>query len=376
MGIALFSILGISLFLIGIFLVYRGMAAAPDKDTGFDQADYDQVCAQYAALQQEEQELKIRLNSLAVELEASRAQSREAERFKREAEALRKGEDEAREKIRCLEEGLQFLSRKADQQAHRAIDAIQQLKSRRERLMEQLAVQKSTVSLEDFQRLQQQEAEIQEQLAEGRDRIVRLEKDLEAVRETADAELEVSRESAEGLRNENKVFAQGVQDILAKIFSVSQAFQRLRHEKTSQLQNARNLIDRLRRDCEEMSSRQDGTERQEELERELSRIKSENEGRLSEAHETISRIEGEMRVLQGELQESRQRGVVLQQKIDELPKQDRNEGLEKELNELRETNQFLRQKERLLSQELLRSQTQALGLEKICLELKKQTERR
>jgi len=377
MGIAIFSILGISSFLIGIFLVYRGMASAPDADT----AEHDQVCRQYAQLQQEAQELKQRSNALAVELETSKVQSQETERFRREVEALKRGDQEAQKKMRCLEESLQFLSRKADQQAHKAIDVIHQLKSGRQRLRDELTAQKSAVSLEDFQCLEKKEADLQAQLQESRNQLERLEQELKLARNTIETQLEESRESVAKLQSDNQVYEQGIQQIMAKFSAVAEVFQRVRCEKMNQLQNARILIDRLRRDYEELQSQQaEGV--QDAYEQELARIKLESEGRLSEAHETIGRFQEDMCVLQKELEEARQASGVLQRRIDEISGQESQGGAkemqdrEKELTELRETNEFLRQKERLLSQELLRSQTQALGLEKICQEFKKQVERR
>lgn len=382
MGIAIFSILGISSFLIGIFLVYRGMASAPDADTTVDHAEYDQVCQQYAQLQQEAQELKQRSNALAVELETSKVQSQETERFRREVDSLKRGDQEAQKKIRWLEESLQFLSRKADQQAQKAIAVIHQLKSGRQSLRDELTAQKSAVSLEDFQSLEKKEADLQAQLQESRNQWERLEQESKLARDTVEAQLEESRESVAKLQSDNQIYEQGIQQIMAKCSAVAEAFQRVQREKTNQLQNARILIERLRRDYEDLQSQQAAEGVQDDYEQELTRFRSESEGRLSEAHETIGRFQEEIRILQKELEEARQASGVLQRRIDEISGQEFQEGSkvmhdrEKELTELRETNQFLRQKERLLSQELLRSQTQALGLEKICQEFKKQVERR
>ena len=380
--IILSSAFAIVFFLVGVSLIYKGIANSSDAESAVDHQEYEQVRSRFDVLQQEDQELKLRLDAMAVELEEAKARASEAEKFKKDADSFRQCDQQYRKKIIQLEECLHFLSREADQQAKKAIDVIQHLNSENKSFQAQAHKQLENFSAGDIDALKDEKASLERQLNENITRIAGLEDELKNTREKSELELRQAQAAIEDMERHNRAFQSGMTEITDKISSVEYEFERARREKEIQLQHARNLVDSLRREKESLIQQGGNADEISDLESEIDRIKAESEGRLSEAHQNAGRLEKEVKRLQMQIQENQGQVRELQGQIETDRRvisgaagEDKEE-LERELTELRETNQFLRQKERLLSQELLRSQTQALGLEKICKEFKKQIERR
>lgn len=126
------------------------------------------------------------------------------------------------------------------------------------------------------------------------------------------------------------------------------------------------------------------------LEQEVRRIQTESQQHLEDAHGHIESLKEQIRHLNEEIALNRVRRdeleLALKQSHEGLTRSDgrgvdreqigrleeENKQLEEQFQELKLLNQFLKDKEGLLSEELLKSQTQAMGLQKICEEFQKE----
>lgn len=396
MDILIVGVVGIFFFVLGVALIYRGMANSPDADEVVQKVEYEDVRSKLDNVEKEEKGLKLQLDSMTVELQDAQVRAQEADVIKKDVDSLRERDRQHQEMIHSLEENLNFLSKKADEQAKKSIDAILALDSKSKKLQGEAQEYIEQALQVDVEGLSDEKDSLKKQLAGNVEKLNGLQAELMNVQQRSEAELQESKALVEKLRSENEVFEKGIVEITSKITSVEEEFSKVQQEKDQQLQNAKQLIDKLRTEQQHLT--QDGASKEQvvALESELNRIKAESEGRLLEAHQNVGRLQEEVNRFQREIQENQHQRVELQNQIDEnqrsisaVDEDAMTEVIENqkakwvsekldidlELSELRETTQFLRQKERLLSQELLRSQTQALGLEKICQEFKKQIER-
>jgi chromosome segregation ATPase len=398
MGMIFLVVLGVIFFVIGVSMIYRGMAESPEADAVVAKNEFELVKGKLDLAQKEEEGLKLQLDSMTVELQGAKTLAEGAEKVRKDVDFLRERDRQHQAMIHQLEENLNFLARKADAQAKKAIDAIVELSQRNKTLESEIKDQLGKASDQDVDDLKKEKQSIEEKLQENIAKIEQLQHELESVQKKSDAELTDAAVTIEKLRLQNKAFEEGITKITGKISIVENEFSRAQMDKDQQLQNAMGLIEGLRKEQAALREQGRGPEDVAALESELNRIKAESEGRLAAAHQNIGRLQEEVGRLQGEIQENQRQRAQLQRQIDENSRMiaDGDEALKKkegsveekerlwaqekqnmdqEFLELKEANQFLRQKERLLSQELLRSQTQALGLEKICQEFKKRIER-
>jgi hypothetical protein len=372
MQVIAFAILSVIFFVIGIALIYRGASISPDTEEVIPKKEFDSVSSELEVTRESEEKLKIQLDTIALELQHAQAIAEGAEKnrldgeqglrnqlqtavselerakvailesedIRKDAEALRETNQKHQAMIAQLEANLGFLARKADEQAQKALEAITGLNTRKKDLESELTAQSNS----------------------------------------ADAELLIQK-----LRTQNQAFQNGIIQITEKIILAEKETLDLQAEKNQKLQNAMRLISALRQEADSFKNQAENPQEAAFLKAELARINAESEEKLAAAHDNISALQEEIRRLQTEIQENRHSYINLQNQLranQSAPEKAGNpafdqekQDLEREFAELKETNLFLRQKEKLLSQELLRSQTQTLGLEKICKEFKKRFER-
>ena len=400
MALMVLILFGVIFFIIGVGLVYRGMAHSPDIENVVAKDEFVNVQTRLQQIQQEEHGLKLQLDTMALELQNARVKAEEGERLKTETEIFKKDVDSLRERdrrhqemIEQLKDNLSFITNRADEQAQKALEVIEALNSKNKKLQTEMQDALSRISGQDIDTLKTEREDLQRRFEENLKKIDGLESELRQVQEKSNQERVEAGALIEKLTLQNKTFEEGIQGITSKISILEQELINAQEEKDRQLQNAKELIDQLRREQQQLKEQGNNPEDLRVLENEIARLKDESEGRLTVARQDVNRLENEVTRLQREIESNQQQRSALQYRIDEneqgvsnmtgddaKPRReqwlDEKQVMDKELSELRETIEFLRQKERLLSQELLRSQTQAMGLEKICQEFRKQIERR
>jgi len=387
---------GVVFFVLGVALIYQGMRNAPDIDAFVAKNDFEEIKGKLELTEKEEEGLKLQLDSITLELNDARTKAEQAEHIQKDVDAMRQRDQHYQTAIQELEQSLNFISRKADEQAKKAIDAITALNSRNQMLESEIKERVAAGAQQgNIDALMQEKQGLENQLNGNQSRIVELEGQLEGLKQQSQEELQAAQNLIAQLQTQNTRFESGITEITAKISVLEDELVKSRREKEEQLANAQKLIEELRRQKEQLEAEGTDPKAFAELEGQLNRLRSESESRLTEANQSVSRLQGEIDRLQQEIKDNQRQRDDLKCQLDEsqqvrsamddaalkseLPQQpsiEEKTGLENELKDLREMNLFLKQKERLLSQELLKSQTQAMGLEKICQEFRKKMEGR
>ncbi|HSA31689.1 MAG TPA: hypothetical protein P5160_07820 [Candidatus Omnitrophota bacterium] len=385
------SLLGIVSFVIGVSFVLKATVSAPDMEKVVSKKEYEQAQQELRRILDEEQGLKQQLDLMAVELEDSRQKIASGEEVSRQVDALRSRDQEYQTAITQLKRQLEFLSRKADDQARQAIAAIQTLDSQRKSLKEELDHLDQTMPPEHIEALQKERAVLQQQIQANQEKISHLEKELSDVKERSGAELAQMVAEAERLRSENSAFQEGIQRMTEKIARVKTEVEDIRDQKERELLEARAMIERLQQEKgqESAASQLQGAADLERLEHEVQLLRDDSERRLKDAHGYIQSLKDQIGVLNNEIAVNRTRREELERDLEISRRgldrsmvehaaenanglQESNSDLQRQLNELKLLNQFLKEKEGLLSEELLKSQTQAMGLQKICEEFQRE----
>lgn len=385
------SVLGVVSFVVGVSFVLKATVSAPDMDKVVSRKDYDQVQQDLQKILNDEQGLKQQLDLMAVELEDSRQKAASGEEVSRQVDALRKRDEEYQLMIQQLKGQLEFLSQKADDQARKAIEVIQTLDSQRQTLKEELDHLDQSIPPEHIEALQKERALLQEQITANQQRIAQLEQELTESQKKSSDDLGQASAEAQRLRAENFAFQEGIQRMTEKIARVKAEVDEIRVQKEQELSEAKEMIVHLQQEKSISSSESPtmGLEI-ERLEQEVRRIQTESQQRLEDAHGHIESLKEQIRRLNEEIALNRVRRdeleLALKQSHEGLTRSDgrgvdreqigrleeENKQLEEQFQELKLSNQFLKDKEGLLSEELLKSQTQAMGLQKICEEFQKE----
>ncbi len=385
------SLLGIVSFVVGVSFVLKATVSAPDMDKVVSKKEYEQAQQELRRILDEEQSLKQQLDLMAVELEDSRQKIASGEEVSRQVDALRSRDQEYQTAITQLKRQLEFLSRKADDQARQAIEAIQTLDSQRNSLKEELDRLDQAMPPEHIEALQKERAALQQQVQANQERISLLEKELSDVQQRSGAELAQMAGEAEQLRSENAAFQEGIQRMTEKIARVKAEVEDIRGQKERELLEAKAMIERLQQEKnqESAASQLKGAADLERLEQEVQFLRDDSERRLKDAHGYIQSLKDQINMLNSEIAANRSRREDLERDLEVSRKgldrstaesaagnvndlQQTNNDLQTQLNELKLLNQFLKEKEGLLSEELLKSQTQAMGLQKICEEFQRE----
>ncbi|HSV43885.1 MAG TPA: hypothetical protein VLJ10_04955 [Candidatus Bathyarchaeia archaeon] len=387
---------GVVFFVLGVALIYQGMRNSPDIGEFVAKNDFEEIRGKLELTEKEDEGLKLQLDSMTMALHDARTQAEEADHIRKDVDALRQRDQHYQATIHELEQSLNFISRKADEQAKKAIDAITALNSRNQvlesEIKERLAVGSQQGNIET---LKQEKEGLESQLKGNQSRIAELEGQLKGLTQQSQEELQAAQNLIAQLQTQNTRFESGITEITAKISMLEDELSKNRREKEEQLANAQKLIEDLRRQKQQLEDEGTDPKAFAELEGQLNRIRTESENRLTDANQSVARLQGEIDRLQGEIQDNQHQRDDLKRQLEEYQharaamdavvlKDDAQQHewgeekreLENELKDLREMNLFLKQKERLLSQELLKSQTQAMGLDRICQEFRKKMEGR
>ncbi|MFP4473157.1 MAG: hypothetical protein ACLFPX_04700 [Candidatus Omnitrophota bacterium] len=377
------SVLGILFFVAGMSIVLSWYAAAPAPETVVSREEADKMEQELTQAREAEAVLKQQLDTLTVELESSRSSVDQMKELEKYVDNLRGRDQENQETIQNMRQNLEFLQKRADEQAQKALESIERLREQER----ELESQTESPDPELLAKLEQEKQVLDNQLSQNNSRIQTLEQELHSVQVESQGKLSAADEMCHRLQAQNEMFQQGIARITGKISEVEGRVARAQHEKDQQLAEARRVIEELREERARISEERGGDPRQvAALEEEVKRIQSESAGRLQEAHEHMTHLQQEMLQMKEEIDINRQKRLGLETELEEARQRSyaaatagEQEGLseewesqrielEHEIAELRETNHFLRDKEDLLREELHKSQAQALGLEKICEE--------
>jgi len=374
--ILIFALTGIILFVLGLTFIYRGYKGTPDTSQVVSKKEFQKLEGQLQSSVNKENKLKQQLDTLAVDLENTREKLGDLEKTKEMVEALRQTEQQYTNKIHELEQGLSFLSGKADTQASEALGAIEQLTMENEQLRVRVQEQTEAVSAEDYETVQNENKTLQEQIARHSQNIQDLGQQLTEKQKKAEEELLNAQNRISILSNENLDLKSGLEALHRKIEEVYTVSDEALQKNRGELRKAEDLIARLKEEngtlkqkassVEESGDLTEGFQHQlgeaQQLNRQLNETVVSLKEQIQVNERTVARLETENGALKEAAGAAAERVPIAAR---EGLGQKRSQ-LENQLKILREFNNHLIEKERLLEVELSKSRAQAIGLEKLC----------
>ncbi len=379
MMIVIAAAVAVVCFVIGIALVYQASLKLADEAPGVPTEEFVSLQGELDRVRGEGDELKGQIEMLRLELEAARVAVASGAQSVEETERLRALEQQHQDQIRKLQLNLEFLARKADEQAQKAIEAIRQLDRERSQLQQDVQRIEDEQASARVDEMEAARAEMLRQLEDNQTRLSVMEKELSdekarSVKELEEAEAEIHR-----LRIQNTEFQQGIAGLTAKIARVRDEVARIQGEKDRELDEARVCIARLQEEQRRVDQGEVASDASEvaAMRRELEVLRAGHEGRLLEAHDNIERLQQEIQRLQREMVVNRQDRECLEDLV-RAGRSDEAGGIaqlkeekarsDARIAELNEMNGLLLEQEQILSEELVKSQALAMGLQKICEE--------
>jgi chromosome segregation ATPase len=352
------------LFVVGITLIYRGYAQTPDLENVIAKEEHTKVQEDLLKAKQDQEQLKVQLDSMAIRLEETKDKILESQKLKESLVTLTAQDKELNEIVVSLKNEKQVLFGKADSQAQGAVEVINSLLSENETLKKELERSENKVDPEDVAKLNTINQELREQLAQQMAKLKELQESLSKREGQTEEKLGQADETIQSLSSENQKLKGGLEEITKKIVTVEQEFlqaENAQRDTATQLSEAQNLL----RDAQ---ARMGQFEKDAEL---LKLGKEENIKQIAALQATLA-----------------QQQEYLSEKINPLATdppdrqapeiakwQQEKTALEQSLNELRIVNNKLLEREKVLLFQLTKNRTQAMGLEKICAAYKEQIER-
>lgn len=373
--IVIFSLAGIVFLVFGISFIYRGYRTTPDASQVVPKKEFQKLESRLQSSAENETNLKKQLDTLAVDLEQTRGKLEDLEKTKEMVEALRRTEQQYTNKIHELEQSLSYLSGKADTQASEALSVIEQLTMENEQLKLRVEQQKEAVSAEDYEAVQNKNKALEDQIARHSQNIQDLQQKLDERQQKAQEELLDAQNRISILSNENLELKSGLEALRGKIEEVCAVSDEALQKNRGELQKAEDLIARLREEnqiLKEQTIPAGETGQAEGLQRQLdealrtNRLLNETVASLKEQIQANEKTIGRLETENSRLQEAA--GAVVREAPAGMREEwgQKRSQLENQVKILREFNNHLIEKERLLEFELSKSRAQAIGLEKLC----------
>lgn len=202
MIIFVLGVITVVLFVVGIALAFQGFGNVPDASTIVSKDAFDKVENDLGNSKEQEEKLKLQMDSLAVELEKTKEKLAQGQESGEGVDALKAQEEEYKTKIQELEKNLGFLREKADTQATESIDVISSLREKNETLESEIVSTKEQVDPDALEVLSKEKESLESQLNKHLSRV---------------QQLEVELNTAAGQTEENQKLTKGLKQITGKI---------------------------------------------------------------------------------------------------------------------------------------------------------------
>lgn len=355
----------IILFVLGVTLIYKGYTSTPDPLKVVAKEDFTKLQEESEQAHQEQQQLKLQLDAMAVRLEEAKIQWQEAQRIKESLSVL-EGQDNAQKAaLNRLEADVSFLAGKADTQAQDAVEVINTLLAENEFLRDEVSRAENKVAPEDIARLNEVNLSLKEQIEEHLAKIKELEDVLAKGGDAAPPQDGQGEAVIRDLSQENERLKQGLKTLTAKIDEFEDAFQQAREEEpAADASQAGETLVRLKEASDQI------TRLEEEIQR-LQEDKASNDKRIKELESVPPAPENNPQVASAPDSSG---GGTLAPAPEAWEKE--KTVLEATLQQIQTANETLREREKILQLQLTKNRAKAMGLEKICASFKKELEQR
>ena len=370
----LFVIAGcvVLLFAIGVVLVVKGSSGFPVPGDAVPPDELLQTRQELGSAREEEGRLKQQLDTLAVELHQAQSHIQETKELEGLLSTLREQDAENQNAIQHLDRSLAFLRQKADDQARAAKEIIETLIIKRDALDHEIADIKNRFDEAAFFSIKEENQRLQEDIknllgkVEGFEHQIAERAKEDAVRESA---------SCERYEKETARLKQGLLQVIQRIRAAGDEMAAVKQAYDMKCQQ---LLDE--KEDQRSQSQQDIFNMQEQLIRFQEQMKGNNEvilaleqelaasrDNLAVSDKRIIELQEQLQTQKGEEVSAAEDWAAEQALREERARlqQDKN-ALEAKIAELRESHEFLQQKEKVLQRELTRSRTEAMGFRRIC----------
>ncbi len=370
----------IACFVAGVFLLFGGYSNLPSADKVAPAGELDKAKDDLKNANAETDKLRAQSNALAVQIEEMKGKLTWAEENVKVLEGMVNESTAAQDKLSQIEKDLSFLSQKADTQAREAIDVITRLAAENEVFQRNAEAAPAAVSSEELTRLKDENEKFKIQVEGYANKL----KELEALAaakpaETVAVSAPVANPVNDKLAEENANLKKSISELEEKIKVAQTDAEKLHAEQVKQIDELKAKIVQLESENKALTATAKTTGPSED---ELKKIREESEAKLVEANAGLTALQGEIVTVKSQITE---KDAHIQKLSEELrlskeamtvsaSAKSEKEDLQKKLQDLQKMNQFLMDKEKILTFRLAQSRAQASGLEKICEEIKLQSE--
>lgn len=383
-------------FVIGVSFLFRGFTNLPQADKIASREELNKANEELKVTRSDSIKLRSQLDELVIQFEETKGKLAWAEKNVLDLQNLSVQGAKSLERIGQLERDLSFLSQKADSQARDSIDVITRLATENEVLQRKIEQGGTSTGPAELTAIQDENEKLKIQLEGYSNKVKELEALTAGQGQAAEKLVDVGSASTE-LAAENENLKKSLQELQDKIGSAQAEAEKFRAEQTVQLKALQATITKLETENKEL--KQGAAPAKEgapaaavppasSSEEELKRVRAQNEERILAANAALTKLNSELEILNAQIREKDERikklteELLASKKEPAPPAPDAAQSaawgtekleLEKRLKDLQKVNQFLINKEKLLTFKLAQSRAQAQGLEKICEEYKYQT---
>jgi len=335
----IFVLAGVSvvLFVMGVALFLGAYKGVPDPGHMVAKKEHENLKKELASTGEEAEGLKKQLDTLAVQLEETRGQLKTKEDQDKAYRTLKEQEKGCHDKIAQIEHDLSFLYTKADSQAQRAIEALEELKTDNDRLRQALEEAEKAVG-PDEKLLAEQDA-LRRQIEENVGRIRELENELAKAQNQAEGPLKQAEAIIAELKQKDQSVRQGLKDVVGKIQELESAAGTVLRQKEEELQSVRGDVARLTAEAAHLADQAKA-----------------NAGSIANLQQARPPASSPVVQSAAESPQTPAAGDVT--------------ALNQEIQRLKELNDVLTEKEEMMIFELTKSRAKIMGLEKMCHDLR------
>jgi len=332
-------------FALGLAMIFRGFLGTPDADKVVNVDEFNKLNSTLSESRQQEETLKLQLDSLTLDLQNSRTRVTQLEKTSGQFAELKTQKQRLDDRVSQLARDLEFITGKADQQAREAIEVLEDLKQRNNNLsqsIEDFQSRAASVDPQELETLRKDKEDLQGRLDQQIGELKKVETALEEEKRSISARHEESRGELDRLTTENRDLLQGLKSILEKIKEAQGAAVKAKDARAAALKSDNAAMSQLKAEKEKLAQ-----------ELTAARIAPSASAVVSPPPSRPAGESGEQ--------------------VEDLLNQVRS--LRARIDENDRTIQFFQQKEKVMEEDLTRARAQAMGLSKICEEFKSELDK-
>jgi len=343
--VIIIALISVVFFVVGISLLFKSYRDIPSASKLVPDQDHARVTQELEKTRNESQQLKQQLDMLAVELDETRQNLQQSEQKGKAYDDLKAKESEYEDKIQQLQHDLNFLYSKADQQASRAVDALNELDVQKKHIQDDLASLDQKMQEAPIDDLKAEREALQKQLEETLAKTQALESERDQLQALVNQEQEKNQNMDKQKDDRRQVLAGHIKQLHTRIKEFESGLTDMLRLKEQQFQNAQTQVRQLNQSLQTLKKQE-----------------ADNEQKIQELQESIAKQAAAAVAESGNVPMGRR-----STRRQEVPA-----GADAEIQRLKNKNAVLTEKESRLMFELTKSRAKVMGLEKLCRDMRQQ----